>query len=358
MLSLAEYIWLDGTKPTQQLRSKARIVPIDGEAKLENFPEWGFDGSSTGQAAGNDSDCILKPVSFLMDPIRGEGNYLVLCEVYDVNDNPHETNTRAMLRQTLEAGGASHEPWIGFEQEYTLFLGERPYMWPTQGYPGPQGPYYCGVGAEKVYGRDLVEAHTKACIDCGIMIYGINAEVMPAQWEFQVGYRGLDTESADALNVSDHLIFARWLLYRLGEEFDLQVSLSPKPVKGDWNGAGKHTNFSTKEMRDPKTGEKAIADAIENLKAVHTDHIMVYGDGLADRLTGEHETCHISEFRSGRSDRGASIRIPAGVAKSGCGYIEDRRPAANADPYTVANRLISTICEIGVDTGMKKAANG
>lgn len=351
MFNLAEYIWVDGTQPDPILRSKARVVNFakGKETSLSDFPGWSFDGSSTNQAPGNNSDCLLKPVNFVADPIRGEGNYLVVCEVLLPDGTPHPSNTRAKLRRVLDAGGAAHEPWIGFEQEYTMFDGKFPLGWPEDGYPGPQGPYYCSAGTGRVIGRELVERHTRACLDAGIMLYGINAEVMYGQWEYQIGYRGIAAESADVLNVSDHLILARWLMERLSEEFGISISLAPKPIKGDWNGAGNHSNFSVKEMRDPATGQKTIDSAIERLRATHDLHIQNYGFGLADRLTGAHETCHISEFRSGRSDRGASIRIPAQVAIDGYGYIEDRRPAANCDPYLVSALLLNTICDIGVD---------
>lgn len=350
MFKLAEYLWIDGTEPTPIIRSKARVVSdLPKDLSVSDFPEWSFDGSSTGQAEGNDSDCMLKPVNFMADPIRGEGNYLVICEVFLPDGTPHPTNTRAKLRKVLDAGGSKHEPWIGFEQEYTMFDGTVPLGWPEEGFPGPQGPYYCSAGTGRVVGRELVERHAKACLDAGIMLYGINAEVMYGQWEYQIGYRGVKTESADVLNVSDHLIAARWLMERLSEEFGISISLSPKPVKGDWNGAGNHSNFSTKEMRDPSTGKAIIDGAIESLRDKHELHIINYGAGLADRLTGLHETCHISEFKSGRSDRGASIRIPAQVAIDGYGYIEDRRPAANCDPYLVSALLVNTVCKIGVN---------
>lgn len=351
MLNLAEYIWVDGTEPTPILRSKARVVNFASgrEVSLADFPGWGFDGSSTNQAPGDDSDCLLQPVNFVADPIRGAGNYLVLCEVQLPNGEPHPTNTRAKLRKVMEKGGAAHDPWIGFEQEYTMMDGPVPLGWPEEGFPGPQGPYYCSAGTGRVIGRDLVEKHTRACLDAGIMIYGINAEVMYGQWEYQIGYRGIAAESADVINVSDHLILARWLMERLSEEYGISVTLSPKPVKGDWNGAGNHSNFSTKTMRAPETGQKVIDEAIASLEKAHDLHIRNYGAGLADRLTGLHETCHISEFKSGRSDRGASIRIPAQVAIDGYGYIEDRRPAANCDPYLVSALLVNTICKIGVN---------
>jgi len=342
----AEYIWLDGQKPTHDLRSKTRVVEIQNtdEATLNDFPEWGFDGSSTNQATGDHSDCILRPVNFVKDPIRGNGNFLVLCEVFDAAGNPHKTNSRYQLRKVLEAGAAEHEPLFGFEQEYTFFDQNRPLGWPESGFPRPQGPFYCGVGSDRVYGRDLVDAHQQACIDAGILIYGVNAEVMPGQWEFQIGYRGFESDANDALNHCDHLWLATWLLHRLSEDYGVTVSFENKPVDGDWNGAGCHANISTRDMRDPKKGEAVIKQAVEALSKKHVEHIAVYGYKLNERLTGLHETCSIDEFRAGNSDRGASIRIPLSVKQKGCGYIEDRRPGANSDPYLVAARLLVTIC--------------
>jgi len=342
----AEYIWLDGAAPTQQIRSKTRVVSLpDGQSlDPDAYPEWGFDGSSTYQAAGGDSDLILMPARVLRDPTRSESDRLVLCEVLNPDGSPHESNTRAGLHELLENGAAEEDPWVGFEQEYTLFQGNRPLGFPADGEPGAQGPFYCGVGSRNICGRDLVEAHTRACIDAGVMIYGVNAEVMPGQWEFQVGFRGVEGESADVLNVSDQLVIARWLLHRLSEQFGLRVSLDPKPAKGDWNGAGNHTNFSTSSMRDRATGMHAINDAVERLSRRHAEHIAGYGDSLGDRLTGLHETCSIHEFKSGIADRGASIRVPRSVANRGFGYLEDRRPGANCDPYTVCTLLLETIC--------------
>ncbi len=357
MFSQATYIWTDGAVPTHKLRSKTRILALDPkQLSLQDFPEWGFDGSSTNQAEGNDSDLILTPVSFVSNPLLGPNNYLVLCEVYNPNGQPHSTNTRAKLRQILNNGGQEAEVWMGYEQEYTFFQGNTPLGWPENGYPAPQGPFYCGVGADEVFGREIVQFHTQACIDAGLMIFGINAEVMPGQWEFQIGYRGIETESADPLTVSDHLWFARWLLYRIGEDYGITATLEPKPVKGDWNGAGKHTNISTQAMRDPATGRAAIAEAIERLSQNHEEHIKYYGYGLSERLTGQHETAHITKFNSGVGNRGASIRIPRAVDLKGYGYIEDRRPGANADPYEVAAVLIKTICNIKVGNGTKEPA--
>ena len=233
----AEYIWMDGHEPTQKLRSKTKI--IDGPiSSVDDIPNWGFDGSSTMQAKGTDSDCMLKPVYFVADPIRVEDNILVMCEVFNADVTPHKSNSRAPLREIAEKY-ADQDAWFGIEQEYTFFIGREPLGWPDGGYPAPQGPFYCGVGADEVFGRDIVEEHMDKCLKAGISLSGINAEVMPGQWEFQVGPLG-------PLAVSDELWIARWLLYRIAEDYGVNATLHPKPVKGDWNGAGAHTNFSTK----------------------------------------------------------------------------------------------------------------
>ncbi|MHC4952495.1 MAG: glutamine synthetase, partial [Planctomycetota bacterium] len=222
----------------------------------------------------------------------------------------------------------------------------RPLGFPENGFPGPQGPYYCSVGADEAHGREIVERHTEACIDAGLLIYGTNAEVMPGQWEFQIGYRGFEGEGGDPLAVSDHVWIARFLMLRIAEEDGVTVSFDPKPVKGDWNGAGAHTNFSTNATRDKTTGLAAIRRAVAALERNHARHIERYGANLADRLTGLHETCAIDQFRSGVADRGASIRVPRQVEQSGSGYFEDRRPGANCDPYVVCAELIRTVCNV------------
>ena len=330
----AEYIWIDGYTPTQNLRSKTKIV--DGPVTdLSQLPNWGFDGSSTLQADGNDSDCMLKPVCFIPDPIRKDDHILVMCEVYNADGTVHASNYRAHLR-TLADKFADEDCWFGIEQEYTFMeTDEKPYGWPDNGFPAPQGKYYCGVGSEQVYGRDIVEAHMEACMWAGIGLSGINAEVMPAQWEYQVGPLG-------PLAVSDQLWLARWIMRRISEEWGVMVSIEPKPMKGDWNGAGAHTNFSTKSMRE-SGGIKVIEEACEKLGKKHAQHIAVYGANNTERLTGLHETCSINDFRWGNSDRGASIRIPMQTYTDGCGYLEDRRPSANMDPYRVCAALMDTI---------------
>ena len=330
----AEYIWIDGHKPTAKLRSKTKV--FEGPVKsLDDISMWGFDGSSTMQAEGSDSDCMLKPVYYLPDPIRGGDDILVMNEVRKPDGSIHESNTRARLVEIAEKH-KDEDAWFGIEQEYTFFKGRSPLGWPNGGYPAPQGPFYCGVGADEVFGRDIVEDHMDICLQAGIQISGINAEVMPGQWEFQVGSLG-------PLEVSDQLWIARWVLYRIAENYGVNATLHPKPVKGDWNGAGAHANFSTKPMRE-NGGLKIIESACEKLGRKHEEHIAVYGAHNEERLTGLHETCALHEFRYGVSDRGASIRIPMDTANNGKGYLEDRRPSANMDPYQVCAALIETTC--------------
>ena len=330
----AEYIWIDGHKPTAKLRSKTKV--FEGSVKsLDDISMWGFDGSSTMQAEGSDSDCMLKPIYYLPDPIRGGDDILVMNEVRKPDGSIHESNTRARLVEIAEKH-KDEDAWFGIEQEYTFFKGRSPLGWPNGGYPAPQGPFYCGVGADEVFGRDIVEDHMDICLQAGIQISGINAEVMPGQWEFQVGSLG-------PLEVSDQLWIARWILYRIAENYGVNATLHPKPVKGDWNGAGAHANFSTKPMRE-NGGLKIIESACEKLGRKHEEHIAVYGAHNEERLTGLHETCAFHEFRYGVSDRGAPIRIPMDTANNGKGYLEDRRPSANMDPYQVCAALIETTC--------------
>ena len=326
----AEYIWIDGTEPSPSLRSKTKVLPNGSD-----FPIWGFDGSSTNQAPGSNSDCVLRPVFSCPDPISGGANKLVMCEVLLPDMSPHPTNNRAACAE-VAAKHENQESWFGIEQEYTLFEsdGKQPLGFPEGGFPAAQGPYYCSVGANYNFGRDVSEAHATACIDAGLGIAGTNAEVMPGQWEFQVGPLG-------PLEVSDQLWLSRWLLHRVAEEFGVVVSIDPKPVSGDWNGAGCHTNFSTKAMRE---SYQPIIDACEALGKNITEHIENYGAGNDKRLTGLHETQSIDQFSYGVSDRGASIRIPWQVEVDQKGYLEDRRPASNMDPYLVTKLLVQTTC--------------
>jgi glutamine synthetase len=333
----AEYIWLDGNEPTPMLRSKTKVV--DDAVTSQSI--WGFDGSSTNQATGDKSDCVLKPVFTCPDPIRGGRNILVMCEVQLVNGRPHPTNTRAAAARVAKKY-ADDDMWFGLEQEYTMLRTDgTPLGFPEGGgLPGPQGPYYCGVGAGRIMGRDIVEEHTQACMDAGLAISGTNPEVMPGQWEFQIGPAGV-TE------VGDHMNVARWLLHRIAEDYDVVISFAAKPEKGDWNGAGCHTNFSTVAMRE---AYPAVIAACEAIGDNYLELVKSYGAGIEDRLTGAHETAPWTEFSYGVSDRGASIRIPWQVEKDQKGYAEDRRPNANCDPYTVARVITETVCGAAAKT--------
>ncbi|MEC7245279.1 MAG: glutamine synthetase beta-grasp domain-containing protein, partial [Bacteroidota bacterium] len=314
--SKLEYIWLDGFKPTQSLRSKTRIER-DFSGKIEDCPMWSFDGSSTQQAEGNDSDCLLKPVAIFPDPDRSNG-YLVMTEVLNADGTPHESNGRATIDDD------DNDFWFGFEQEY--FLNDPttnlPLGFPENGYPSPQGQYYCSVGAKNAFGRDIVEDHLDQCLEAGINVEGINAEVATGQWEYQVFAKG-------AKNAGDQVWVARYLAERNAEKWGVSIDLHPKPIKGDWNGSGMHANFSNEVMRT-KGGEELfnkICEAFDgkNIKK----HMDVYGAHNEERLTGLHETQSIDKFSYGVSDRGASIRIPIGTVEDGwVGRLEDRRPAS------------------------------
>ncbi|CAL1533565.1 unnamed protein product [Lymnaea stagnalis] len=332
---MAEYVWIDGTG--EGIRSKCRTLDFEPQ-KPDDCPIWNFDGSSTYQAEGSNSDMYLYPCALFKDPFRGGKNKLVLCEVYKYNKKPAETNRRKTCKEVMSRASDAH-PWFGIEQEYTLLdYDGHPFGWPKNGFPGPQGPYYCGVGANKVYGRDIVEAHYRACLYAGVKISGCNAETMPAQWEFQVG-------PSEGIDMGDHLWIARYILHRVAEDFGVIVTLDPKPMEGDWNGAGAHCNYSTKEMREPN-GIKAIEEAIEKLSKHHVRHIKAYdpreGKDNERRLTGRHETSSIHDFSAGVANRGTSIRIPRQVAEDRCGYLEDRRPSSNCDPYAVTEVLVRT----------------
>jgi len=331
----AMYIWIDGTGET--MRCKTRSLTKEPET-VKDLPLWNFDGSSTGQAEGSNSDCYIKPVAMFNDPFRGAPNKLVLCEVLNYKMEPVETNRRQTC-QKIMARVKEDKPWFGMEQEYTLLDTDgHPFGWPKQGYPGPQGPYYCAVGTGNVYGREVVEAHYKACMYAGVTISGTNAEVMPAQWEFQVG-------PCEGIDMGDHLWIARFLLHRVCEDFGVVASLDPKPMPGDWNGAGCHANYSTEKMRQPG-GIEEINSAVEKLSKRHNYHIKAYdpagGKDNMRRLTGLHETSNIFDFSSGVANRQASIRIPRHVGEQKCGYLEDRRPSSNCDPYTVTEAIART----------------
>lgn len=335
----AMYIWIGGDN---ELRCKTRTLQSEPKT-VKDCPEWNFDGSSCNLAGTQNSECYLLPKAMYRDPFRRDPNKLVLCEVLDFDRKPVKTNHRYGCVKAMDHV-EGEEPWFGIEQEYTLLdVDNHPFGWPKKDSglePMEQGAAYCGVGAHRVYGRDVAEAHYRCCLYAGLKISGTNAEVMPAQWEYQIG-------PCTAIESGDESWVARFLLERVAEDFGVIASFDPKPMEGDWNGAGMHTNFSTKKMRE-SGGIKHIEEACEKLSKRHFYHIYNYdldgGKSNSKRLTGQHETASIEEFSYGVAHRGASIRIPRQAENEGCGYLEDRRPSSDADPYKVTECLVRTVC--------------
>lgn len=328
-----EYIWLDGYQPVPNLRSKTQIKEFENFPTLEELPLWGFDGSSTKQAEGRSSDCVLKPVALYPDVTRTNG-VLVMSEVLNPDGTPHISNGRATI---VDDPGA----WFGFEQEYFLYKDGRPLGFPTDGYPEPQGKYYTGVGFSNVgdIARDIVEEHLDLCLEAGINHEGINAEVAKGQWEFQIFGKG-------SKKAADEVWVARYLLLRLCEGYGVDIEWHCKPLKGDWNGSGMHANFSTDYLRD--VGGKEYFEALMAAFEAHAnEHIAVYGPDNHLRLTGLHETQSIDKFNYGIANRGASIRVPHSFVNNGYkGYLEDRRPNSQGDPYQIASRILQTVATV------------
>jgi len=327
---IIEYVWLDGQYPIQMLRSKIHITDSSGVGT------WTFDGSSTYQANPEKSDLILNPVRVYRNPFF-DGGLLALCEVLNPDETPHNSNTRRRLVE-IHNKVKDEEPLVGIEQEYIFFKDGRPLGWPKNGYPEPQGKYYCGVGARRIFGRRIAEEHMMACIKAGIKISGINAEVMPSQWEYQIG-------PEDPLKVADDLWISRYILLRVAEKYGVGISFHPKPIDGQWNGSGAHINFSTKETRDSYFGN-TMKNIIKKLEKYHSYLLMHYGEENDRRLTGNMETSHFTTFKYGEMDRTASVRIPWNTLYRKAGYIEDRRPAANMNPYDALAALLEVVFEL------------
>lgn len=332
-MTIFDYIWQD---KNGDIRSKKRILNIKF---LGDIPEWSFDGSSTGQQKTETSDLILKPVKHYMDPIN-DNNYIVLCEVFNIDNTPHETNHRNKLVSMMNYNINNEQLLFGLEQEYLLFdLNNKPYGWFNHNMPknstnNEQGEFYCGVGGDKIFGRNIVEEHLNLCLKAKLNICGINAEVMPSQWEFQLG-------PSNYIDVCDDLIIARYLLHKITEKYNCYVSFHPKPYiyenKNIWNGSGCHINISSKKMREDI---QFIYKAIDKLKYLHSLTMREYGEFNNMRLNGNFETSSYENFTFGETNRNASIRIPINVLLNKKGYFEDRRPAANINPYRAIRAII------------------
>ena len=338
---IAEYVWID----EENLRSKIKIFTSSYMPNITTFPEWNFDGSSTGQSETEKSDLLLKPVYYCKNPFfentETQKFYLVLCQVMNSNNTPHETNNYNKLCEVFKnvpqfVENDMYESWFGIEQEYMILDKFHQIYNDTNinKFNYNKNQHYCSVGMGKSMGREIAENHMLMCINAGIKICGINSEVTPSQWEFQIG-------PLNAFDVSNQLWMARYILIKIAEKYDAVISFHPKPFP-ELNGSGAHTNFSTKQMRE-KGGLKKIYEAIDKLSTTHKEHILVYGKHNELRLSGTNETAHIDTFSYGNCDRGSSIRIPLNVVKDECGYLEDIRPASNMDPYLVTSRILQTI---------------
>ena len=329
-----EYVWLDGYTPEPNLRSKIKVIDYNSninELTIDDIPNWGFDGSSTMQAEGKFSDCYLKPVRFYKNNNSKDDfpTVYVLCEVLDGNNDIHTSNYRAKV------GEEDTNFWVGFEQEYFIRSGHnQPILgFKNGGMVDPQGKYYCGVGGH-VVGRLISGEHLDMCLDFNINVEGTNAEVALGQWEYQIFAKG-------KLKGADDLWMSRYFLNKISERYSVAIELHPKPItNGEWNGSGLHANFSNQKMRETGGEEyfNAIFKTFENRTKIHIEN---YGSDNHLRLTGKFETQSIDKFSWGVSDRGASIRVPKTVGETWKGYLEDRRPGSNADPY----RILTVICE-------------
>ena len=335
-MTVVEYIWLGGNN---EFRSKTRVLDnVNIAINIDDIPDWNYDGSSTGQATGRESEVIIKPKALFNNPFGLPFDYIVLCDTYLPDGSPLYNNTRIVADMIFNEK-LEEEPWFGLEQEYFLID-------PTTNKPlgfdetGKQGQYYCSVGCENAFGRKIIDEHFRMCLFAGVKIVGINDEVAPGQWEFQIG-------PCVGIDAGDHLWTARYILQRLGEIHNVKIDLSPKPLKGDWNGSGCHTNYSTKNMREGtmyKTGLDYIDEAIDKLSKNHQEHMKVYGSGNEERMTGKHETASYNVFTDGIANRGASVRRGNETIKNKKGYFEDRRPSANCDPYLVTSTIFKTTC--------------
>jgi len=338
---VAEYIWIDSDL---NIRSKTKVIEKDTtqnitQVSISDFPEWNFDGSSTGQSETKNSDLILNPIYFIKNTLIEKSDklidcyyYIVLCEVVGDKSNNYKALVDVFEKTIHE------EPWFGIEQEYIMcdvhgnLYNQN--MINKNHIDYTQNQHYCSSGSGRAFGRKIVMEHLHKCLEAGIKICGINSEVTPSQWEFQIG-------PLNALEVSNQLWVARYMLIQISEKYDVSITFHPKPFSY-YNGSGAHTNFSTKTMREDG-GLNKIYEAIEKLSNNHSKHIEVYGLYNEKRLIGTHETANINTFSYGNCDRSSSVRIPVNVMKDKKGYLEDRRPAANIDPYLVTARLLKTI---------------
>jgi glutamine synthetase len=330
---ICEYIWIGGSG---EIRSKTRV--IDKLNAVNDFSDiiWNYDASSTNQLnSDGDTEGILQPVMTIRDPFRSFNDcinecncLLVLCDTYDKNGNPLKYNYRKEALKIFDKD-VDKKPWFGLEQEYFIVFRKKDENIDNL----IDGNHYCG--SVNQLERIIAEKHLKMCLEIGIKISGINAEVSNSQWEFQIG-------PCEGIEAGDHLIIARYLLERICEKYNAYPNYHPKPDK-NINGSGCHINFSTADTRH-ENGIETIYKYINKLEKDHSNTLLHYGSNNHLRLTGLHETSSMDKFTSGIGTRNTSIRIPNHVVKNGCGYLEDRRPAANIDPYDATSTLFNVCC--------------
>jgi len=342
---MAEYIVIDGVCTdgmSFDLCSKTLTLEKAPQS-VHDLPVWSI---SWEDEKGCATEVHMVPRRIYRDPFRPGDNVLVLCDCYDEPDlgsgenhgGPAFFNTRAGCDAVMSrAMGLGDDPWFGMEQEYYLLdvRTRQPLGWPQDGLLGKHDDaYFCSVGAQKSIAREVVEAHARGCMYAGIKFGGINSEVAPSQWEFQIG-------PCSGIQAGDDLWAARYILQRVCEMYKICVTFDPKPVPG-WAGIGCHTNYSTVATRTKPGGYDAMLKQIAKLRARHHEHMLSYGHGNERRLTGVEHTAGINDFSYGVADRSASIRIGNKIVEQDCGYYEDRRPAANMDPYLVTKLLVET----------------
>jgi glutamine synthetase len=338
---ILEYIWID---KSGNLKSKYRTV----------YPEFSYERyhhivaeNWSSPFSFNEVEIALIPVAHYRNPFFQIGrSFLILCETHHIIDKETYISTESNFRcAAVEVFNkrSNLQPWFGIEQEYFLMepqgtrVSNKPLAFAKEEAPQPQGGVYaCSVGNRTIFFRKLAEKHYEYCLEAGLKISGINAEAAPSQWKFQIG-------PCCGISAGDELWVARYILHKLSEEFGVNVSFDPKPLANPWSGSGLHTNFSTIETRENDDGLQSIYKYIDRLSKRHDEHIAVYGDN-SKRLNGTCSTSDVLTFSYSTGKRNTSIRIPNSVLQSGCGYLEDRRPASDADPYRVTAAIFSSAC--------------
>lgn len=328
---LIDYVWIGGSG---ELRSKTRVVYHHVDT-VDDIDEWNFDGSSTGQAEGAKSEVFLKPVKMIKCPFRRRNNaFIVLCETYLPSGEPASWNHRHDASKIFQKY-SNAKSLFGIECEYYVYDCDTnlPYYFDKN---MQQGQFYCSAGGRNAFMRDLLEEHLQSCLYAGIRITGTNLEVAPSQQEYQVLGSGIDA--------ADQVWLARYILDRISEKYNAYIVYNPKPLSGDFNGSGMHTNFSIESMRQGN-GFEIIKSLMPKLAANHEEYMKHTGDGNRQRMSGIHETSSYDQFTWGIGSRNTSIRIPNDAVRGINFYIEDRRPASNADPYQITSQLLKTIME-------------